>query len=92
MSNIYALYYFVCFSIKIITQTPFSRSGDHSTMASDDKAMHRSSKEVDYWQTELNPIVRLRRYMENKNWWNNQMEDDWKRDALFKETSQKNKS
>ena len=29
-------------------------------MASDDKAMHRSSKEVDYWQKELNPIVRLR--------------------------------
>ena len=58
-SNMFALFYFVGFSIKI-TQNLFSRIGDHSTMASDDKAMHRSSKEVDYWQKELNPIVRLR--------------------------------
>ena len=57
--NIFASYYFVGFSIKI-TQNPFYRTGDHSTMASDNKAMHRSSKEVDYWKTELNPIVRLR--------------------------------
>ena len=59
MSNIFAPYYFVGFSIKI-SRNPFYRTGDHSTMASDDKAMHRSSKEVDYWKTELNPIVRLR--------------------------------
>ena len=59
IGNIFQVYYFVGFSIKII-QNPFSRTGDDSTMASDDKAMHRSSKEVDYWQKELNPIVRLR--------------------------------
>ena len=59
MGNVFQVCYFVGFSIKII-QNPFSRIGDHSTMASDDKAMHRSSKEVDYWQKELNPIVRLR--------------------------------
>ena len=59
ISNIFSPYFFVGFSTKI-TKKPFFRTGDHSTMASDDKAMHRSSKEVDYWQTELNPILRLR--------------------------------
>jgi len=36
---------------------------------------------VNYWHKEDNPIRRLRYYMENKNLWNNEMEEEWKHEA-----------
>lgn len=55
------------------------RIGHHST--SDDSSVYRSLKEVNYWDKEDHPIGRLRQFMENKKWWNSEMEEEWKRDS-----------
>ena len=37
--------------------------------------------ELDHWKTTGNPIVRLRQYMENQGWWDEQQDQDWKTQA-----------
>ncbi len=37
--------------------------------------------ELDHWKTTGNPIVRLRQYMENQGWWDEQQDQDWKAEA-----------
>jgi 2-oxoisovalerate dehydrogenase E1 component alpha subunit len=44
------------------------RRGHHST--SDDSTRYRSGDEIKHWSDNLNPVTRLRTYMENKGWWN----------------------
>ena len=51
------------------------RIGHHST--SDDSSMYRSVDEVTYWEQEDQPISRLRFYMLNQNWWNDELEKKW---------------
>lgn len=53
------------------------RIGHHST--SDDSTKYRDRKEVEEKAQFDNPITRLRRYMELKNWWNQQEEDDYRK-------------
>ena len=59
---------FVIFSQKSI--------GHHST--SDDSTAYRSVDEVKYWHQQDHPIGRLRKYMEQKGWWNDKLETEWK--------------
>ncbi|XP_041352910.1 2-oxoisovalerate dehydrogenase subunit alpha, mitochondrial-like isoform X2 [Gigantopelta aegis] len=52
------------------------RIGHHST--SDDSSVYRSVDEVSYWDKQDNPITRLRHYMENQGYWDDEMEKEWK--------------
>ncbi|NWX07252.1 ODBA dehydrogenase, partial [Caloenas nicobarica] len=62
---------FGCFS-------PFSRSiGHHST--SDDSSAYRSVDEVNYWDKQDHPISRLRHYMANRGWWDEEEEKGWRK-------------
>lgn len=52
------------------------RIGHHST--SDDSTAYRSVDEVRYWDEKDHPITRLRHYMVNKGWWDEDKEKTWK--------------
>ncbi|RHZ79465.1 hypothetical protein Glove_145g20 [Diversispora epigaea] len=52
------------------------RISHHST--SDDSSAYRSKEEVENWMRFDNPIVRLRRWLENKNWWNEQEDKSYR--------------
>ncbi|ESO94690.1 hypothetical protein LOTGIDRAFT_202459 [Lottia gigantea] len=52
------------------------RIGHHST--SDDSSAYRSVDEVSYWDKQDNPISRLRNYMTNNNFWDEEKEKAWK--------------
>ena len=51
------------------------RIGHHST--SDDSSAYRSVDEVTYWDREDHPISRLRYYMLNRGWWDEEKEKEW---------------
>lgn len=55
------------------------RIGHHST--SDDSSAYRSVDEVRDWDQKDHPITRLRKYMESKQWWNEEEEKTWKDEA-----------
>lgn len=48
------------------------RISHHST--SDDSFAYRTYNEVDSWKTRHNPITRLKRWLENRNLWNEELE------------------
>ena len=52
------------------------RVGHHST--SDDSTAYRSVDEVKYWHQKDHPIVRLRKYMEHRSWWDDGREQEWR--------------
>ena len=60
-------------------QCLFFRIGHHST--SDDSSAYRSVDEVSYWDERNNPITRLRHYMINMGWWNEEAEKEWMLDT-----------
>ncbi|GAN06769.1 branched chain keto acid dehydrogenase E1 [Mucor ambiguus] len=53
------------------------RIGHHST--SDDSTKYRDRKEVEERAQFDNPVTRLRRYLENKNWWSQEEEDAYRK-------------
>ncbi|XP_071832661.1 2-oxoisovalerate dehydrogenase subunit alpha, mitochondrial-like [Apostichopus japonicus] len=55
------------------------RVGHHST--SDDSSAYRSVDEVRYWDKEDHPIGRLRRYMINKDYWDEDKEKTWMQES-----------
>ena len=55
------------------------RIGHHST--SDDSSAYRSVDEVTYWDQKDHPISRLRFYMLNQNWWNDELEKKWMKES-----------
>ncbi|XP_015784403.1 2-oxoisovalerate dehydrogenase subunit alpha, mitochondrial [Tetranychus urticae] len=55
------------------------RIGHHST--SDDSTAYRSVDEVRFWHQKDHPISRLRKYMEQRSWWNDELEKDWKEES-----------
>lgn len=55
------------------------RVGHHST--SDDSTAYRSVDEVKYWHQKDHPITRLRKYMEQRKWWDDTQENDWRSDC-----------
>jgi 2-oxoisovalerate dehydrogenase E1 component alpha subunit len=48
------------------------RESHHST--SDDSTRYRSVDEINSWRTTANPVLRLRLYLENKGWWDEEKE------------------
>ncbi|CAB4489427.1 hypothetical protein RhiirA5_345994 [Rhizophagus irregularis] len=58
------------------------RIGHHST--SDDSSAYRPKKEVEDWKRLDNPLVRLRKWLEDKNWWNENFENEY-RSSIRKE-------
>lgn len=48
------------------------RVGHHST--SDDSFAYRSRDEVVYWTEKNNPLRRMRKYLEDRQWWNDEQE------------------
>jgi len=56
------------------------RVGHHST--SDDSSAYRSATEVKYWKDVDTPINRLRSYLENKGWWSEKENNEWRKAAL----------
>lgn len=58
------------------------RVGHHST--SDDSTAYRSVDEVKYWHQKDHPITRFRKYMEDRSWWDDARESEF-RDRCKKE-------
>ncbi|UCF46181.1 MAG: thiamine pyrophosphate-dependent dehydrogenase E1 component subunit alpha [Myxococcales bacterium] len=60
------------------------RLGGHST--SDDPSIYRSQSEVDSWR-KADPLARLRKHIEQRDVWNDDLESDWRAicDAEVKE-------
>lgn len=52
------------------------RVGHHST--SDDSSAYRQKSEVEDWKRIDNPMLRMRKYLESKEWWSEEMEKDFK--------------
>lgn len=50
------------------------RVGHHST--SDDSNAYRLKDEIDKWKL-LDPIIRLKYFMEKQGWWNDEIEKKW---------------
>ena len=55
------------------------RVGHHST--SDDSTAYRSVDEVSYWDTVDTPINRIKQYMTDKNWWNEDLEKSFRKET-----------
>lgn len=55
------------------------RVGHHST--SDDSTAYRSVDEVKYWHQKDHPITRLRKYMEDRFWWDDARDNEWREDC-----------
>jgi 2-oxoisovalerate dehydrogenase E1 component alpha subunit len=53
------------------------RIGHHST--SDDSSAYRSKKEVADWMNHDSPINRFRKYLEARQWWNEELESTFKK-------------
>ncbi|KAK3925890.1 2-oxoisovalerate dehydrogenase subunit alpha, mitochondrial [Frankliniella fusca] len=76
----------------VIIEAMTYRVGHHST--SDDSSAYRSVEEVKLWDSTDQPIARLRKYMEQKGWWNESQEKEWKestRKQVFKAFSEAEK-
>lgn len=69
----------VATSTPVLLEAMTYRVGHHST--SDDSSAYRSLQEINYWDKEDHPILRLKSFMTNKGWW-----DDAKEEAAKKET------
>lgn len=63
----------------ILIEAMTYRIGHHST--SDDSSAYRSVDEVRIWNQKDNPITRLKKYLENKNWWDDNKEKDLRIEA-----------
>mmetsp|Transcript_10413 Transcript_10413/g.11459 ORF Transcript_10413/g.11459 Transcript_10413/m.11459 type:complete len:453 (+) Transcript_10413:113-1471(+) len=67
--------------IPVMLEAMTYRIGDHST--SDDSTRYREGEEVAHWtNTSVNPIIRLREYLERKNIWDADKETALKKDSL----------
>ncbi|GMS87293.1 hypothetical protein PENTCL1PPCAC_9468, partial [Pristionchus entomophagus] len=58
------------------------RLGHHST--SDDSTAYRSNDEVTQWGGIDNPIVRFKRYITERGWWNDEKEKAWQAEVRKK--------
>lgn len=59
---------------KLNLQCVWYRKGHHST--SDDSSAYRSEEENNKWDS-LNPLNRMKNFLEKKKWWNEDAERSW---------------
>eukprot|EP00249_Psilotum_nudum_P014727 c24971_g1_i1 orf=153-1730(+) len=55
------------------------RSGHHST--SDDSSKYRSAEEIEHWKLRRDPVLRLRKWIEDNGWWNIEEEHNLRADV-----------
>jgi 2-oxoisovalerate dehydrogenase E1 component alpha subunit len=71
-------------SLPVLIEAMTYRGGHHST--SDDASRYRSAEELSYWRNRQNPIIRVRRYLDRLNLWNDEQEkqvrDQTRREVL----------
>lgn len=58
----------------VIIEAMSYRRGHHST--SDDSTRYRSLSEIEHWHKELDPLTRVRNYMQDQGWWNDEDEQN----------------
>ncbi|XP_023240798.1 2-oxoisovalerate dehydrogenase subunit alpha, mitochondrial-like [Centruroides sculpturatus] len=63
----------------VLVEAMTYRIGHHST--SDDSTAYRSVDEVRFWHQKDHPISRLRNYMINQGWWDDEKEKAWKEET-----------
>jgi 2-oxoisovalerate dehydrogenase E1 component alpha subunit len=56
----------------VLVEAMTYREGHHST--SDDSTRYRKPEEIQTWRETANPVMRLRRYMTHKGWWDESKE------------------
>lgn len=74
----------------IVFESLAYRIGHHST--SDDSSAYRKTEELDIWNTFEHPISKLRNYMKNKEWWNEEEEQKYVKSVRKQILSQVNQS
>merc|ERR550532_2093748 len=62
-------------SSPVLIEAMTYRVGHHST--SDDWTAYRSTEEVSYWNEIDHPIYRLRKFIDQKGWWNANLEENF---------------
>eukprot|EP01080_Neovahlkampfia_damariscottae_P006000 gene6000-9998_t len=60
--------------VPVLIEAMTYRVGHHST--SDDSTRYRKSEEVKYWETERNPINRIKKYLINQKLWSDEQEKE----------------
>lgn len=58
----------------VIVEAMSYRRGHHST--SDDSTRYRSLSEIEHWHKELDPLTRVRNYMQSQGWWDEEDEQN----------------
>lgn len=66
------------------------RVGHHST--SDDSTAYRTTDEIDVWQNAENPINKLRDYVKQRGWWNEEEEAKYQQEVRKQVLAQINAS
>ena len=61
-------------SCPVIIEAMSYRRGHHST--SDDSTRYRSLSEIKHWHDHLDPVARLRNFIVDKGWWNEEREQE----------------
>lgn len=71
----YARDYCLKYNKPVLLEAMTYRVGHHST--SDDSSAYRSAEDVKQWQDYNNPIKRLKAYLFDRNWWNDELDKAW---------------
>lgn len=66
----------------VIVEAMSYRRGHHST--SDDSTRYRSLSEIEHWHKELDPLARVRNYMQDQGWWSDEQEQNLRDQERFK--------
>jgi 2-oxoisovalerate dehydrogenase E1 component alpha subunit len=66
-------------SCPVLVEAMSYRRGHHST--SDDSTRYRSLSEIKTWQDSYDPVVRYRRFLEKRGWWDEER-DQKMRDSI----------
>lgn len=74
----------------IIVETLACRIGHHST--SDDSSAYRNIQELEVWNSVEHPITKLKNYMKNREWWNEEEEKHFVKSIRKQILSQVNQS
>ncbi len=67
----------------VIYKFTIYRYDEHSAayVKPDMDSQYRPAEEISYFEKEVNPITRLRLYLNNQGWWDDQEEASWLKDT-----------
>jgi len=58
----------------VLIETMAYREGHHST--SDDSTRYRGVDEIEHFRSTLNPVIRMRKFLERRGWWDAEKEEE----------------